>query len=316
MVRDLGLKLRLTHLVTGCITQKALHARFRQVNPETGYDPERAYKWVQDRAAPRDRSVYDDLARVLDLPVGGEVVRTCSFDEFRRLVEARHGPVPAVIPGTSAHRPPPEAPAAAPAPDPLAGPPPPAYLVGRYLTFTLPWSAARAGQVAVGGLSVTQGVAQDLVAIYEERLPGAERVLSGPLQRMGRSLTATVRNPVEETFLFMCFRLPPPPAAALAGMLTGAAYYDAECGPATSRTLCLRTALDTRDALLDLTGHREARADTVAAALTGAGIPAAHTQALAARILAFLAGPCRHGVVDVSAAAVNAAVAPLYEPAA
>src|SRR3546814_16103319 len=94
--------------VAGCATQKEMHARLKAVNPGTGYEPSRAYKWAQGRSTPRDPSVYDDLARLLELPVAGEVVRSCSYEEFRRLMEAQHGPAvppePEVEPATVASR--------------------------------------------------------------------------------------------------------------------------------------------------------------------------------------------------------------------
>lgn len=308
MTVDVALKLRLTQLVTGCVTQKAMHARFKLVNPKTGYEPERAYKWVQDRAAPRDPSVYDDLARVLDLPVTGETVRTCSFAEFRRLVEARHGPAPAVVP-----RRPPDG--TSPAVTDLAGgdPPLPHYLVGRYLTFSMAWSATQVGRLIVGLLTVEKDGAGGLRAVYEENLPAGELILAGPVRHFGRALTALVSNETDGMFIFLSFRPPLAPALALTGMMSGTAYHDADARPIAGRIFCVRIAGGDRAPLLALTGYREAGDGAVADALVAAGMPPGRSAALAPGIVALATGPARDGIVDIGSEMVNVAVGALYD---
>ncbi|MEQ8814435.1 MAG: hypothetical protein RLO51_03030 [Thalassobaculum sp.] len=308
MTRDLALKLRLTQLVTGCVTQKALHARFKQVNPQTGYEPERAYKWVQDRAAPRDPSVFEDLARVLELPVTGETVRTCSFEEFRRLVEARHGPAPAVAP--------PRLPGggAVPVPAPPAAALP-GYLAGQYLVFSMAWSSLHAGRMIVGGLTLQSRPDGELLAVYAERLPGGELLLEGPLRRMGRSLGAMLRHAADEMFIFMSFRPPVAPALMLTGVMSGLAYHDADPRPIAGRVHCVRVPEMDRDALVRLTGYRDPSGEAVAGTLRQAGVAAAATGRLAETIVETIAAPAPSGLIDASAEAVHLVSGPLYDAA-
>ena len=63
MVRDFGAKLRITAAVLGCASQKDLCARFHEVNPETIFELDRSYKWMQGRALPRSARVYEDGRR-------------------------------------------------------------------------------------------------------------------------------------------------------------------------------------------------------------------------------------------------------------
>jgi hypothetical protein len=310
MTRDLGLKLRLTQLVTGCVTQKALHARFKQVNPLTGYEPERAYKWVQDRAAPRDPSVFQDLARVLDLPVTGETVRSCSFEEFRRLVEARHGPAPAVAPrpaagGRAELRPAPPAQAVA-----LPG-----YLVGQYLVFSMAWSSLHAGRMIFAALTLEPAADGGLYAVYAERLPGGELIVEGPLQRMGRGLGAMLRHADDDLFIFMSFRQPVAPALVLTGVMTGSAYHDADARPIAGRVHCVRVPEMDGEALSALTGYREPCSGAVARALSDAGVKVAGMDRLAERIVATIAAPAPTGLIDTSVEALHLLSRPLYEAA-
>jgi len=60
MVRDFGLKLRITAAVLGCASQKDLCARFHEVNPATIFELDRSYKWMQGRALRRSVWLYED----------------------------------------------------------------------------------------------------------------------------------------------------------------------------------------------------------------------------------------------------------------
>lgn len=310
MTRELGLKLRLTQLVTGCVTQKALHARFKQVNPQTGYEPERAYKWVRDRAAPRDPSVFQDLARVLDLPVTGETLRSCSFEEFRRLVEARHGPAPAVAPrpapgGRSEPRPvqPPEAAAL------------PGYLAGQYLAFSMAWSSLHAGRMIFAALTLEPAADGGLYAVYAERLPGGDLVLEGPLRRMGRGLGAMLRHDADDVFIFMSFRHPVAPALVLTGVMSGIGYHDADARPVAGRVHCVRVPETGGEALLALTGYRDPGSEAVARALNDAGVRVAGMDRLAERIADAISAPAPSGLIDASVEALHLVSRPLYDAA-
>jgi hypothetical protein len=53
VAREIDRKLRVTAAVLGTITIKDLGAAFRRINPATPFDTDRAHKWMQGRASPR-----------------------------------------------------------------------------------------------------------------------------------------------------------------------------------------------------------------------------------------------------------------------
>ena len=71
MARDIDRKLRVTATLLGVVTCKVPAAAFRRVNPMTSCDVERAHKWIQGRARPREFRLYEDWTRVLDLERSG-----------------------------------------------------------------------------------------------------------------------------------------------------------------------------------------------------------------------------------------------------
>lgn len=58
MVREFERKLRLTAALIGANTRKDLARAFQRVNRATSFDIDRAAKWLQGRAHPRDLSLY------------------------------------------------------------------------------------------------------------------------------------------------------------------------------------------------------------------------------------------------------------------
>lgn len=65
LVRDLPEKLRVTAALLGRANQKDFCAAFRRVNPNTDFDLERSYNWVQGRALPRSARVYRDWVELV-----------------------------------------------------------------------------------------------------------------------------------------------------------------------------------------------------------------------------------------------------------
>ena len=80
--RDIAAKLRLTAALLGGLSQKGLCAAFRRVNPQTGFELDRSYKWMQGRSLPRSTQVYEDWADVLGLGRPGGWVAGCGLDAF------------------------------------------------------------------------------------------------------------------------------------------------------------------------------------------------------------------------------------------
>ena len=89
--REIPEKLRLTAAVLGCATRKELCARFRAASPATRFDLERANKWMQGRALPRDASVYDDWARAVGTARPGAWLAACTAAELAAELAALHG---------------------------------------------------------------------------------------------------------------------------------------------------------------------------------------------------------------------------------
>lgn len=98
-VRHLPEKLRVTAALLGCANQKDLCAVFRRVNPNTDFDLERSYKWMQGRTLPRSARLYDDWALVVgaDAAHPGSWLAACPLGEFVALLGARHGLEPDVL---------------------------------------------------------------------------------------------------------------------------------------------------------------------------------------------------------------------------
>ena len=83
-------RLRLTAAVLGAVTCKDLAAAFRRVNAATPFQVDRAQKWLQGRAHPRERQVYEDWARLLDLGHPGDWIADCDTESFLDAICARH----------------------------------------------------------------------------------------------------------------------------------------------------------------------------------------------------------------------------------
>lgn len=82
MVREFNRKLRLTGAVLGCATCKELAAEFRRINPRTTFEVERAYKWLQGRALPRQQQVYLDWRALLNIDCQLAWLVKCDTEEL------------------------------------------------------------------------------------------------------------------------------------------------------------------------------------------------------------------------------------------
>jgi hypothetical protein len=82
--------LRITAALLGCASQKDLCARFHAVNPDTAFDLDRSYKWMQGRAQPRSARVYEDWATLLGTGAAAAHLQSCTVDEFLHLICDRH----------------------------------------------------------------------------------------------------------------------------------------------------------------------------------------------------------------------------------
>ncbi|MBU2092252.1 MAG: hypothetical protein KKB63_16985 [Alphaproteobacteria bacterium] len=308
---DFRQKLRLVQIVTGCATQKEMYARFKALNPQTGYDPQRAYKWLQGRSSPRDAGIYEDIARLLDLPATGEAVRTCSFAEFRAMIEARRGalaeePVQATALGPAGWT---VQPAPPPAPSPTTRPP--AYLAGRYLAISRAWAPSRRGWLVVGILTISPDTGTGMTLRYEENLPDGLLVMTGALQRIGRNVLALAINAEDEMFISFSLQIPPAPALALFGIFNGAASHDLDMRPTASRILCLRADPVTPEALMELSGYIPNEPEIVRQTLLAIGISGTRVAPLSDKLRDYLNAD--GGLVDTPSSLIAPLIEGLYD---
>jgi hypothetical protein len=223
VVRDFPEKLRVTAALLGCANQKDLCAAFRRVNPNSDFDLERSYKWMQGRALPRSARVYEDWAAL----VGAEGrspswLAACALEEFVDALCARHGlernallrraGLGAAGAGTG------EAATAASGPD--------GYLCGSYACYSHAQSPYYRGRIVRGALVVEPASrrSEGLVATYAQALPSGRAQASGPIGLYGLALCLELRVPSPGMAPLFCslFR-PSPPASVLAGVMCGTA---------------------------------------------------------------------------------------------
>lgn len=298
MTRSFAEKLRLIMRVTGCDTQKALYAQIKAVNPETCYDPARAYKWIKGRSNPRNAGVYDDLVRLLGLEITGEELRTCTYDRFYRELSRQYGDqLPAVA-----------AIGAAPSPargDASAAYPPPAYLAGRYVSLSRAWSPHRPGCFVCGEATVTATAEGGLDFDYVERLPWGDLQVGGTFRRIGRNLTAMMFSPDQEYMLNMTYALPPPPGTVMLGIISGVTLQDAEMRPIAARIASFRLP-DDWVAPEGSGGYLNLVPEEVGNCLVDFGMEADRAEDLAPDIIEFLCDDGDRGLIEAPVSVMNA----------
>jgi hypothetical protein len=91
---DISRKLCLTAAWLCANSRKELAAAFRRVNAATTFDVQRAHKWLQGRASPRGRGVYEDWARLVGLDESADWIAECSAETFLERLCGIHGVAP------------------------------------------------------------------------------------------------------------------------------------------------------------------------------------------------------------------------------
>ncbi|MBD0271404.1 MAG: hypothetical protein ICV73_05690 [Acetobacteraceae bacterium] len=223
VVRDLPEKLRATAALLGCANQKDLCAAFRHVNPNSDFDLERSYKWMQGRALPRSARVYEDWAAL----VGAEGrspswLAACALEEFVDVLCARHG----LERGALLRRAGLGAASAGADESATAAFGPDGYLCGAYACYSHAQSPYYRGRIIRGALVVEPASrrAEGLVATYSQALPSGRAQASGPIGFYGLALCLELRVPSPGMAPLFCslFR-PSPPTSVLAGVMCGTA---------------------------------------------------------------------------------------------
>lgn len=318
--RDVDLKLRLIMRTLGAATQKEMLALLKQVNPATGFNLDRAYKWIAGRAAPRDLSIYDDLAQLLDLtldgvPVRGTQLGSLPFEDFYLAMRERYGDrvsldmapgalADAVVwsaeSGTGFG---------------IGGPalPIPGHVLGSYLAISPAWSVHRRGDLVLGLVTIGRRAAPTVGIDYREKLPGGDLVMQGTMRRSGRCLYAVVTDPESEDMITMVFATPSVPGVLLAGMMTGVPAHDADLLPVAGRIVCIDlatlrngTSQSADDGLPAFEPYCAATPVGVRQVLEAAGADRDLAAWLAEPVCGQLLDPCGGGVLALDKAALNA----------
>jgi hypothetical protein len=233
MAQNIDQKLRATACLLGAVTRKDLAAAFRRVNAATSFDVERAHKWMQGRAHPREAQLYQDWAALLDVDRSGEWVANCDFQSFVEIVAARHsfdherlrasggeGPVGRQgkqVSNTNRD------------------------LIGTYVCYSHAWSPYFRGQIIRGALSITsKDEASELHATYTEALPTGSLQVSGTLSVSRRAISFCLQDADGDAQLLFCLFPPTLPVRVLGGLMCGATIIGSDPSPSTTRIVMIR----------------------------------------------------------------------------
>jgi hypothetical protein len=231
VARDIDRKLRVTAALLGAVTAKDLAAAFRRANPATSFDVERAHKWIQGRARPREARLYEDWAKVVDLDRPGAWIADCELDDFIEVICARHSCDRDMLERRleSSQRS-----AAGQRQERNQS------LTGTYACYSHAWSPYFRGQLIRGEFSIAQQQGSRLVARYSERLPTSRLHLEGPLEVTGRAMHLDLRETDSNAHMLFCLFSPTPPASVLAGFMCGATIIDPDAQPSVTRMVMVR----------------------------------------------------------------------------
>jgi hypothetical protein len=245
--QDIDRKLCLTAAVVGAVTRKDLAAAFRRVNPATSFDVERAHKWLQGRARPRESSIYEDWATLLDLGEPGTWIAECGFDRFLDRLCRRHGQERGALLRRA------EAFAGIGTWD-VADTGGETELLGSYACYSHAWSPYFGGRLIRGTLTVAIK-AKRLTASYVEALPNGRLAIEGGVTRARHGLQLDLRDPHGAAHLLFCLFTPSPPVSVLSGLMCGMTILGPEPCPSVTRIVMVRkpvqdAALPKQDAYL------------------------------------------------------------------
>lgn len=218
-------KLRVTAALLGTATRKDLAAAFRRINPATSFDVERADKWLQGRAHPRDRQIYEDWAELLGIGQSGQWVADCSIETFVETVADRH----ALDPATLLRR-------AQSIGRPVERGERDQSLAGTYACYSHAWSPYFSGRLIRGELAILDhGPSRGLLATYSETLPTGRLSLDGPIAASKRAMHLDLREAGGDSRLMLCLFPPTQPISMLAGLMAGATIIGPDPQPSVSR---------------------------------------------------------------------------------
>ncbi len=284
-------KLGLTAGVLRCATRKELCARFRAANPNTEFDLERSFKWLQGKALPRSSSVYEDWAAVLGTSRSGSWLAASSVDAFAEEVSALFSVDRIEMQALS---------------DRFLG----EVLVrqlsddgltGSFLCYSHAWSPFHAGRLIRGAMDLQPGTRGGFLAQYRENLPSGSWSSRGPARRSGRVLSVALEGAVEE-HLALSLLVPGRPVNVLAGRMQGTTLHGAETQICSTRIVLVRV---TAQEMPVTECFVPADVETLAGDLAAHGREPATSAEVAAAVLRFLCPPGAMGAAPISPADLN-----------
>jgi hypothetical protein len=236
--REIDQKLRLTAAVLGAVTRKDLAAAFRRINPATQFDVERANKWLQGRARPRGRQVYDDWAKLLDVGRPGQWIAECDVDAFLDALCARHDcDRNALLRQKEDAQRRREAAAGGNGAQPDLA----ARLAGTYVSYSHATSPYFRGRLICGELSVHATPAQPrLAATYVQNLPTGVMKIHGAVAVYRRTLSVEFIHREFDERYSMCLIRPMLPVSVIAGHFSGVTFINPETELTTTRVVLIR----------------------------------------------------------------------------
>src|SRR5262245_18312802 len=189
MPQQIDRKLRLTAAFLGAVTRKDLAAAFRRVNSATAFDIDRANKWQQGRAQPRQLSVYEDWAKLLELDRPGAWIADCNVEAFADTLCQRHG-----LARDELDR---RADAQNRASSSSAREQRALEISGTYACYSNAWSPYYRGQLIRGVLKIEGkgGGPPGAVATYEELLPTGRLLMEGSIAIARRGMYLSLQEP-------------------------------------------------------------------------------------------------------------------------
>jgi hypothetical protein len=309
LVQDFAWKLRVTAAALGASTRKDLARAFRRANPATTFEVDRAAKWLQGRARPREQSLYEDWAAVLDLGRPAAWLGECGPEEFLEAVCARHGVAAEALRRRAEAfvRP---RPAAAAAADRRH------HLCGTFACYRHAFSPYYRGRLIRASMVIEQAAgagAPSLRARYAESLPTGVVRPEGPVGYAGRSLYVDLSVAAGDGDLaraFFSLFMPAPPASVLAGLHCGATLIGALPEPSCSRLAIVRVPHEDA-ASVERSNRYMEPGESVARDLAALGLAAGRPGELDARLDRLLRGGPGGGLDQLDAAEYTALVATL-----
>ncbi|MGO1076499.1 hypothetical protein [Inquilinus sp. CA228] len=230
MARDIDRKFRLTAAVLGVATHKDLAAAFRRINPATPFDVDRAYKWLQGRAQPRERQIYEDWSKVLGLDRPGQWIADCDAEAFLDEVCVRHGrdreDLLHHLEESASRR-------------NKSGS---VELAGTFVCYSHAWSPYFRGRLIRSELTVGVESSPDRLPVsYTEVLPTGALALKGAMFVSKRGLHIQVGDVAGDTQVITFSLFPAaPPASVLGGLMFGTTLISPDAQPSVTRIVLVR----------------------------------------------------------------------------